>query len=170
MFSVFKTLTEQVVTVELKNDLCVQGTLKSVDQCVQRAIASQACGEMGASRGVKWGKKGQGRLMVVADPRFLNIRLDDIAVSDPERFPHMVSRVEKRARRCSREDQKCCVARDISGSGEDGRACRREGGSRGSARDGRACDTSATGSSRAAREIQKAPYGKTPHGTDRGIV
>ncbi|GHJ85823.1 hypothetical protein NliqN6_2225 [Naganishia liquefaciens] len=54
MFSVFKTLTEQVVTVELKNDLCVQGTLKSVDQ-------------------------------------FLNIRLDDIAVSDPERFPHMMS-------------------------------------------------------------------------------
>ncbi|KAJ9095843.1 U6 snRNA-associated Sm-like protein LSm2 [Naganishia adeliensis] len=32
MFSVFKTLTEQVVTVELKNDLCVMGTLKSVDQ------------------------------------------------------------------------------------------------------------------------------------------
>lgn len=29
---VFKTLTEQVVTVELKNDLCIQGTLKSVDQ------------------------------------------------------------------------------------------------------------------------------------------
>lgn len=31
---VFKTLTEQVVTVELKNDLCIMGTLKSVDQYV----------------------------------------------------------------------------------------------------------------------------------------
>jgi hypothetical protein len=34
IFSVFKTLTDQVVTVELKNDLCITGTLKSVDQCV----------------------------------------------------------------------------------------------------------------------------------------
>ncbi|KAH8916352.1 U6 snRNA-associated Sm-like protein LSm2 [Atractiella rhizophila] len=32
MFSVFKTLTDQVVVVELKNDLSIQGTLKSVDQ------------------------------------------------------------------------------------------------------------------------------------------
>lgn len=28
----FKTLTDQVITVELKNDLCITGTLKSVDQ------------------------------------------------------------------------------------------------------------------------------------------
>ena len=54
MFSVFKTLTEQIVTVELKNDLCIMGTLKSVDQ-------------------------------------FLNIRLDNIKVSDPDRFPHMMA-------------------------------------------------------------------------------
>ncbi|KAL7411245.1 U6 snRNA-associated Sm-like protein LSm2 [Mrakia frigida] len=32
LFSVFKTLTDQEVTVELKNDLCITGTLKSVDQ------------------------------------------------------------------------------------------------------------------------------------------
>ncbi|KAF8328224.1 uncharacterized protein EI90DRAFT_2926665, partial [Cantharellus anzutake] len=32
IFSVFKTLTDQRVTVELKNDLCIVGTLKSVDQ------------------------------------------------------------------------------------------------------------------------------------------
>ncbi|WFD35803.1 U6 snRNA-associated Sm-like protein LSm2 [Malassezia cuniculi] len=32
MFSAFKTLTGQRVTVELKNDLAIQGTLKSVDQ------------------------------------------------------------------------------------------------------------------------------------------
>ncbi|EJU03982.1 U6 snRNA-associated Sm-like protein LSm2 [Dacryopinax primogenitus] len=32
IFSVFKTLTDQIVTVELKNDLCITGTLKSVDQ------------------------------------------------------------------------------------------------------------------------------------------
>lgn len=28
----FKTLTDQVITVELKNDLSITGTLKSVDQ------------------------------------------------------------------------------------------------------------------------------------------
>ncbi|KAL1409498.1 U6 snRNA-associated Sm-like protein LSm2 [Vanrija albida] len=54
MFSFFKTLAEQVVTIELKNDLCVTGTLKSVDQ-------------------------------------FLNIRLDNIHVEDPERHPHMLA-------------------------------------------------------------------------------
>lgn len=32
IFSAFKTLTNQVVTVELKNDVAVTGTLKSVDQ------------------------------------------------------------------------------------------------------------------------------------------
>ncbi|KAF8588632.1 U6 snRNA-associated Sm-like protein LSm2 [Ramaria rubella] len=29
IFSVFKTLTDQTVTVELKNDLCITGVLKS---------------------------------------------------------------------------------------------------------------------------------------------
>ncbi|KAK1927387.1 hypothetical protein DB88DRAFT_477832 [Papiliotrema laurentii] len=53
-FSFFKTLTDQVITVELKNDLAVTGTLKSVDQ-------------------------------------FLNIRLDNISVEDPERHPHMMA-------------------------------------------------------------------------------
>jgi len=32
IFSVFKTLTDQRVTVELKNDLSISGVLKSVDQ------------------------------------------------------------------------------------------------------------------------------------------
>lgn len=32
IFSAFKTLTNQTVTVELKNDVSVTGTLKSVDQ------------------------------------------------------------------------------------------------------------------------------------------
>ncbi|CAK9783373.1 U6 snRNA-associated Sm-like protein LSm2 [Cutaneotrichosporon oleaginosum] len=32
IFSLFKTLTDQVIEVELKNDLCITGTLKSVDQ------------------------------------------------------------------------------------------------------------------------------------------
>ena len=32
IFSAFKTLTGQQVTIELKNDLAIQGTLKSVDQ------------------------------------------------------------------------------------------------------------------------------------------
>lgn len=34
IFSVFKTLTDQKVTVELKNDLAITGVLKSVDQYV----------------------------------------------------------------------------------------------------------------------------------------
>ncbi|GJJ06237.1 hypothetical protein Clacol_000427 [Clathrus columnatus] len=54
IFSVFKTLTDQTVTVELKNDLCITGVLKSVDQ-------------------------------------FLNIRLDNIRVSDESRHPHMMA-------------------------------------------------------------------------------
>ncbi|KAK8861405.1 hypothetical protein CI109_101118 [Kwoniella shandongensis] len=54
IFSFFKTLTDQVITVELKNDLSITGTLKSVDQ-------------------------------------FLNIRLDNISVEDPERHPHMMA-------------------------------------------------------------------------------
>ncbi|KAM6502474.1 U6 snRNA-associated Sm-like protein LSm2, partial [Amanita muscaria] len=54
IFSVFKTLTDQQVTVELKNDLSITGTLKSVDQ-------------------------------------FLNIRLDNIKVSDEARHPHMIA-------------------------------------------------------------------------------
>ena len=32
IFSVFKTLTDQTVIVELKNDLLITGVLKSVDQ------------------------------------------------------------------------------------------------------------------------------------------
>jgi hypothetical protein len=39
MFSVFKTLTDQTVIVELKNDLCITGVLKSVDQCVLFGVA-----------------------------------------------------------------------------------------------------------------------------------
>lgn len=31
-FSFFKTLVNHTVTVELKNDICIRGTLKSVDQ------------------------------------------------------------------------------------------------------------------------------------------
>ena len=34
IYSFFKTLTDQVITVELKNDLSITGTLKSVDQSV----------------------------------------------------------------------------------------------------------------------------------------
>ncbi|KAF9644550.1 U6 snRNA-associated Sm-like protein LSm2 [Thelephora ganbajun] len=54
IFSVFKTLTDQTVIVELKNDLLITGVLKSVDQ-------------------------------------FLNIRLDNIQVSDEARHPHMIA-------------------------------------------------------------------------------
>jgi len=37
--SFFKTLTDQVITVELKNDVSITGTLKSVDQYVFAASA-----------------------------------------------------------------------------------------------------------------------------------
>jgi len=68
---VFKTLTDQTVTVELKNDLCITGVLKSVDQCVQfLQIHLLALSE--------------------ASIRFLNIRLDNIKVLDEARHPHMV--------------------------------------------------------------------------------
>ncbi|ADV20883.1 U6 snRNA-associated Sm-like protein LSm2 [Cryptococcus gattii E566] len=49
-----KTAHLLVITVELKNDLSITGTLKSVDQ-------------------------------------FLNIRLDNISVEDPEKHPHMMA-------------------------------------------------------------------------------
>ena len=38
IFSVFKTLTDQTVIVELKNDLLITGVLKSVDQSVSRSL------------------------------------------------------------------------------------------------------------------------------------
>ncbi|KAJ2558615.1 hypothetical protein EV175_000709 [Coemansia sp. RSA 1933] len=53
-YSFFKTQVGQQVTVELKNDLAIKGTLESVDQ-------------------------------------FLNFKLKDIEVVDPERYPHMLS-------------------------------------------------------------------------------
>eukprot|EP00746_Dinoflagellata_sp_MGD_P000594 gnl/MRDRNA2_/MRDRNA2_101071_c0_seq1.p2 gnl/MRDRNA2_/MRDRNA2_101071_c0~~gnl/MRDRNA2_/MRDRNA2_101071_c0_seq1.p2 ORF type:complete len:100 (+),score=16.60 gnl/MRDRNA2_/MRDRNA2_101071_c0_seq1:145-444(+) len=55
-FSFFRTLVERnaTVTVELKNDLCVTGTLQSVDQ-------------------------------------FLNLKLANVAVNDPDRYPHLLS-------------------------------------------------------------------------------
>ena len=62
MFSVFKTLTEQVVTVELKNDLCVQGTLKSVDQCVIAAgtsVSDPGPGRDGPSASGAWRQVGE---------------------------------------------------------------------------------------------------------------
>lgn len=67
IFSAFKTLTNQQVTIELKNDLAITGTLKSVDQ-------------------------------------FLNFRLDQIKVEDPERWPHMVSRARRREAASAGED------------------------------------------------------------------
>lgn len=42
IFSAFKTLTGQQVTIELKNDLAIQGTLKSVDQYVPFTIQHAA--------------------------------------------------------------------------------------------------------------------------------
>ncbi|CAG5129699.1 U6 snRNA-associated Sm-like protein LSm2 [Biomphalaria glabrata] len=53
-YSFFKSLVGKEVVVELKNDLCICGTLHSVDQ-------------------------------------FLNIKLTDISVTDPEKYPHMLS-------------------------------------------------------------------------------
>ena len=51
--SFFKTLLGKEVTVEMKNDLSIRGTLHSVDQ-------------------------------------FLNVKLSNVSVVEPERYPHMV--------------------------------------------------------------------------------
>ncbi|CAE7250808.1 lsm2 [Symbiodinium sp. CCMP2592] len=55
-FSFFRTLVDRnvQVTVELKNDLCITGTLQSADQ-------------------------------------FLNLKLANVSVNDPDRFPHLLS-------------------------------------------------------------------------------
>jgi U6 snRNA-associated Sm-like protein LSm2 len=77
IFSVFKTLTDQRVTVELKNDLAITGTLKSVDQCVPLLLLLSAPCEDGTD--TRW------------SVRFLNIRLDGITVADEARHPHMLA-------------------------------------------------------------------------------
>lgn len=53
-YSFFKSLVGKEVIVELKNDLCICGTLDSVDQ-------------------------------------YLNVKLNDISVPDPDKYPHMLS-------------------------------------------------------------------------------
>lgn len=75
----FKTLTDQRVTVELKNDLSITGVLKSVDQCVRLPLSLSSYPPQ--------------RYVWI---RFLNIRLDNIKVLDEARHPHMV----RRLRRC----------------------------------------------------------------------
>ena len=53
-YSFFKTLVSQEITVELKNNIQISGTLVSVDQ-------------------------------------YLNIKLDNISVEDPDRYPHLAT-------------------------------------------------------------------------------
>lgn len=53
-YSFFKTLVDQTVTVELKNDIQIEGRLMSVDQ-------------------------------------YLNVKLKEISVKEPHRYPHLVS-------------------------------------------------------------------------------
>ncbi|GAB7364463.1 hypothetical protein MBLNU230_g5273t1 [Neophaeotheca triangularis] len=52
--SFFKTLVDKQVTIELKNDISIRGTLKSIDQ-------------------------------------FLNLKLDDVNVTDEYKYPHLSS-------------------------------------------------------------------------------
>ncbi|EEB07379.1 U6 snRNP-associated protein core protein [Schizosaccharomyces japonicus yFS275] len=53
-YSFFKTLIDTEVTVELKNDMCIRGVLKSVDQ-------------------------------------FLNVKLENISVTDVQKYPHLAA-------------------------------------------------------------------------------
>mmetsp|Transcript_66192 Transcript_66192/g.158322 ORF Transcript_66192/g.158322 Transcript_66192/m.158322 type:complete len:99 (-) Transcript_66192:146-442(-) len=55
-FSFFRTLVDRnvQVTVELKNDLCITGTLQAADQ-------------------------------------FLNLKLGNVSVNDPDKYPHLLS-------------------------------------------------------------------------------
>ncbi|KAK2077918.1 hypothetical protein QBZ16_003786 [Prototheca wickerhamii] len=53
-YSFFKSVVGKEITVELKNDLCITGTLHSVDQ-------------------------------------YMNIKINNIRLSNPEKYPHMAS-------------------------------------------------------------------------------
>jgi U6 snRNA-associated Sm-like protein LSm2 len=84
IFSVLKTLTGQEVTVELKNDLSISGKLKSVDQSgIKTAQLMPSHAEILLLNRL-YHLRGHG------STRFLNIKLDDIAVQQPERYPHLV--------------------------------------------------------------------------------
>ncbi|KAJ0032153.1 hypothetical protein NQD34_002234 [Periophthalmus magnuspinnatus] len=79
-YSFFKSLVGKDVVVELKNDLSICGTLHSVDQVGKSCSVHHSmllfC------------------LFVLSFPfslQYLNIKLTDINVTDPEKYPHMLS-------------------------------------------------------------------------------
>ena len=67
-YSFFKSLVGKDVVVELKNDLSICGTLHSVDQVIQINL-----------------------LKLIQSFQYLNIKLTDISVTDPDKYPHMLS-------------------------------------------------------------------------------
>lgn len=81
IFSVLKTLQDQELTVELKNDLAITGQLKSVDQCARSTAPDTGWPLVLTSIACRVGNRPH---------RFLNIKLDNIRVQDEERYPHMV--------------------------------------------------------------------------------
>ena len=72
-YSFFKSLVGKDVVVELKNDLSICGTLHSVIE-----------GRRGFSSPLL-------QLSVLQVDQYLNIKLTDISVTDPDKYPHMLS-------------------------------------------------------------------------------
>ena len=71
-YSFFKSLVGKDVVVELKNDLSICGTLHSVDQ-------------------VHSNQPLKADSHFVQSFQYLNIKLTDISVTDPDKYPHMLS-------------------------------------------------------------------------------
>ena len=71
-YSFFKSLVGKDVVVELKNDLSICGTLHSVDQVYSnQPIKAES--------------------HFAQSIQYLNIKLTDISVTDPDKYPHMLS-------------------------------------------------------------------------------
>lgn len=87
IFSFFKTLTSQPVTIELKNDVAITGTLKSVDQFLNfrienlRVVGNEAAEQEAAQMDASGQEAGAGVLN-----------------ASQARWPHLVSRRRKGSR------------------------------------------------------------------------
>ncbi|XP_032382131.1 smx5 isoform X1 [Etheostoma spectabile] len=86
-YSFFKSLVGKDVVVELKNDLSICGTLHSVDQVGNDYVIFLFMFHFLSDCPVRT-SNGDGLICVF---QYLNIKLTDISVTDPEKYPHMLS-------------------------------------------------------------------------------
>uniref|UniRef100_A0A4X2K0W5 LSM2 homolog, U6 small nuclear RNA and mRNA degradation associated n=1 Tax=Vombatus ursinus TaxID=29139 RepID=A0A4X2K0W5_VOMUR len=99
-YSFFKSLVGKDVVVELKNDLSICGTLHSVDQVRRKGPYIRFLeGNMNMRDG-REELEGEARYLgpdfsvngvSLSLIQYLNIKLTDISVTDPEKYPHMLS-------------------------------------------------------------------------------